>query len=240
MIAEAGAAFRLTKVGPGAILPRHHRTVVRYPNATSARGERFKQVTTRRLLYGIFTTKLSEVGGIGVDASSGIASRDRLSAASRRRDRRVSVGPVADREGSLGSARVDGGSGQSTGNERTRSSSSSWQPNERPRPQVNREHYTFPRWDAKRGAQRRAERRVDVHDPVTSYFLFRGARRGRRDRRLIYAGSAPKFALGDVKGKIVLVDFTTTRATGRTSISRGGLTRRTKRSTHPTSRRVAA
>ena len=69
--------------------------------------------------------------------------------------------------------------------------------------EVNREHYTFPRWDAKRTrAQRRAERRVDVHDPGDVLFpVFGEHARGRRDRRARLRGLGAEVHAGRCEGK---------------------------------------
>ena len=77
--------------------------------------------------------------------------------------------------------------------------------------EVNREHYTFPRWDAKRTALSVAPKGGSTSTiPVTSYFPCSGSTPAAGvTGELVYVGSAPKFTLGDVKGKIVLVDFTT-------------------------------
>ncbi|MGH9418967.1 MAG: hypothetical protein ACRD3J_03255, partial [Thermoanaerobaculia bacterium] len=76
---------------------------------------------------------------------------------------------------------------------------------------VAREHYTFPRWEA---------RRWDIHvtpasgssfkAPVTSYFPYSGQTSAAGvTGELVYAGKSPKFNLEGLLGKIVFVDFAT-------------------------------
>jgi hypothetical protein len=78
---------------------------------------------------------------------------------------------------------------------------------------VGREHYTFPRWDAKRtslSAGARGGTRSAI--PVTSYFPYSGSTPASGvTGDIVYAGSAPKFALDNLAGKIALVDFATNR-----------------------------
>jgi hypothetical protein len=74
---------------------------------------------------------------------------------------------------------------------------------------VQREHYTFPRWEARRweltvkpssGASFRA--------PVTSYFPYSGQTPAAGvTGDLVFAGHAPSFELGGLQGKVALVDF---------------------------------
>jgi len=75
--------------------------------------------------------------------------------------------------------------------------------------EVAREHYSFPRWEA-----RRWELTVDpasgasFRAPVTSYFPYSGETPAAGvTGELVYAGNNPTFELGGLKGKIALVDF---------------------------------
>jgi hypothetical protein len=77
---------------------------------------------------------------------------------------------------------------------------------------VAREHYTLPRWDA-----RRWEITVmpasgkGFHAPVTSYFPYSGQTPAAgATGELVYAGHAPSFKLDGLQGKVVLIDFATT------------------------------
>jgi hypothetical protein len=74
---------------------------------------------------------------------------------------------------------------------------------------VAREHYTLPRWDA-----RRWELSVtpasgkSFKAPVTSYFPYSGQTSpAGATGELVYAGTSPKFNLDGLQGKVVLVDF---------------------------------
>jgi hypothetical protein len=75
--------------------------------------------------------------------------------------------------------------------------------------EVSREHYTFPRWDAKRTALNVTPKGgAKTVIPVTSYFPYSGSTPAAGvTGELVYAGSGPKFTLGDLTGKIALVDF---------------------------------
>jgi hypothetical protein len=74
---------------------------------------------------------------------------------------------------------------------------------------VAREHYTFPRWEARRweltvkpssGASFRA--------PVTSYFPYSGETPAAGvSGDLVYAGHSPSFDLSGLQGKVALIDF---------------------------------
>jgi PA domain len=71
---------------------------------------------------------------------------------------------------------------------------------------VAREHYTLPRWEAKRWEIRVNGSKV----PVTSYFPYSGETPAVGvTGELVYAGHAPSFNLNGLEGKIALVDFTT-------------------------------
>jgi len=72
--------------------------------------------------------------------------------------------------------------------------------------EVAREHYTLPRWEAKRW-----EITVDGKKiPVTSYFPYSGETPAAGvTGELVYAGHAPAFNLTGLEGKIALVDFST-------------------------------
>ena len=78
---------------------------------------------------------------------------------------------------------------------------------------VAREHYTLPRWDAKRWS-------IDVEGggsagfnaPVTSYFPYSGHTSANGVvGELVYAGSSPTFTLTGLQGKVALIDFATNR-----------------------------
>ncbi|HMD50673.1 MAG TPA: PA domain-containing protein [Bryobacteraceae bacterium] len=71
---------------------------------------------------------------------------------------------------------------------------------------VAREHYTLPRWEAKRW-----EITVDGKKiPVTSYFPYSGETPAAgATGELVYAGHAPSFNLTGLQGKVALVDFST-------------------------------
>src|SRR5215472_481723 len=77
---------------------------------------------------------------------------------------------------------------------------------------VAREHYTLPRWDA-----RRWEITVtpasgkSFQAPVTSYFPYSGQTPAAGvTGELVYAGHAPSFKLDGLQGKVGLIDFATT------------------------------
>jgi hypothetical protein len=74
---------------------------------------------------------------------------------------------------------------------------------------VERDHYTFPRWEAKHwrvGVTPTSGAPSDV--PVTSYFPYSGQTPPEGvTGDLVYAGSSPDFKLDGLHGKIVLVDF---------------------------------
>jgi hypothetical protein len=91
--------------------------------------------------------------------------------------------------------------------------------------EVNREHYTFPRWDAKRTALSAAPKGGSKTTiPVTSYFPYSGSTPPAGvTGELVYAGSAPKFTLTDLTGKIVLVDFTTNTRQWSTTYEQWGI-----------------
>jgi hypothetical protein len=74
---------------------------------------------------------------------------------------------------------------------------------------VERDHFTFPRWDA-----RRWEIRVTPQSgaafpvAVTSYFPYSGQTPGAGvSGELVYAGSNPSFNLNNLQGKVALIDF---------------------------------
>ena len=77
--------------------------------------------------------------------------------------------------------------------------------------EVAREHYSFPRWDARRweititpaaGASFKA--------PVTSYFPYSGQTQAAGvTGELVYAGHSPSFNLSGLQGKVALIDFAT-------------------------------
>jgi hypothetical protein len=77
--------------------------------------------------------------------------------------------------------------------------------------EVSREHYTFPRWDAKRTALNVASKGGATSTvPVTSYFPYSGSTPAAGvTGAIVYAGSAPKFDLDGLAGKIALIDFKT-------------------------------
>jgi hypothetical protein len=74
---------------------------------------------------------------------------------------------------------------------------------------IQRDHYTFPRWEAKRWQIRVVPNSGAASAvPVTSYFPYSGQTPPEGvTGELIYAGSNPSFKLDGVQGKIVLVDF---------------------------------
>jgi hypothetical protein len=78
---------------------------------------------------------------------------------------------------------------------------------------VQRDRYTFPRWEARRNALSitpRGGTKTDV--PVTSYFPYSGRTSAAGvTGELAYAGSNPTFTLTDLAGKVALIDFATSR-----------------------------
>jgi PA domain len=75
--------------------------------------------------------------------------------------------------------------------------------------QVERDHYSFPRWSAKRWEISVAPKAGGpTKIPVTSYFPYSGETPpGGVTGELVYAGANPDFKLEGLQGKIVLVDF---------------------------------
>ncbi len=75
--------------------------------------------------------------------------------------------------------------------------------------QVERDHYSFPRWDAKRWEiTATPQAGGPTKFPVTSYFPYSGETPpGGVTGDLVYAGANPDFKLDGLQGKIVLVDF---------------------------------
>lgn len=75
--------------------------------------------------------------------------------------------------------------------------------------QVERDHFTFPRWDARRWEISVAPAAgVGSKIPVTSYFPYSGQTPAAGvTGPLVYAGSNPSFQLNDLQGKVVLIDF---------------------------------
>jgi len=74
---------------------------------------------------------------------------------------------------------------------------------------VAREHYSFPRWEARRWALTvNPASGQSFQAPVTSYFPYSGQTpAGGVSGDLVYAGHNPSFDLGGLQGKIALVDF---------------------------------
>src|SRR5277367_191378 len=74
---------------------------------------------------------------------------------------------------------------------------------------VAREHYTLPRWEAKRWEIGIAPASGATFKPVaTSYFPYSGETPASgATGELVYAGHAPNFNLSGLQGKVVLVDF---------------------------------
>jgi hypothetical protein len=69
---------------------------------------------------------------------------------------------------------------------------------------VAREHYTLPRWDAKRWQITVDGKKIRV----TSYFPYSGETPAAGvTGELVYAGHAPSFKLNGLEGKVALVDF---------------------------------
>src|SRR5471032_336981 len=75
---------------------------------------------------------------------------------------------------------------------------------------VAREHYTLPRWDAKRCDIDVKPGGAGFKVPVTSYFPYSGQTSAAGvTGELVYAGSNPKFTLTGLQGKVALIDFAT-------------------------------
>ncbi|HTS47385.1 MAG TPA: hypothetical protein VMH05_05545 [Bryobacteraceae bacterium] len=77
--------------------------------------------------------------------------------------------------------------------------------------QVQREHYTFPRWEARRSEIAIAPQSgKNFKAPVTSYFPYSGQTSAAGvTGELVYAGHNPSFNLTGLQGKVALVDFAT-------------------------------
>src|SRR5262249_14922541 len=77
--------------------------------------------------------------------------------------------------------------------------------------EVTREHYTFPRWDARRWDIRiQPQSGASFKAPVTSYFPYSGETPAAGvSAELVYAGHNPSFNLSGLQGKIALIDFAT-------------------------------
>lgn len=75
--------------------------------------------------------------------------------------------------------------------------------------EIAREHYTFPRWEARRwelSILPASEK--PFRAPVTSYFPYSGQTPASGvTGELVFAGSHPSFHLQDLQGKIALIDF---------------------------------
>src|SRR5476649_2058389 len=75
---------------------------------------------------------------------------------------------------------------------------------------VAREHYTLPRWDARRCDIDVKPGGAGFKVPVTSYFPYSGQTSAAGvTGELVYAGSNPKFTLTRLQGKVALIDFAT-------------------------------
>jgi len=76
---------------------------------------------------------------------------------------------------------------------------------------VAREHYTLPRWDARRWEITVTPASGQSFDaPVTSYFPYSGQTPSEgATGELVYAGHAPSFKLDGLQGKVALIDFAT-------------------------------
>ncbi len=76
---------------------------------------------------------------------------------------------------------------------------------------VARDRYTLPRWEAKRWDLTVTPAKGPTFKaPVTSYFPYSGeTTRAGATGELVYAGANPTFALDGLRGKVALVDFTT-------------------------------
>lgn len=77
--------------------------------------------------------------------------------------------------------------------------------------EVERMHYTFPRWDARRWNLTIAPSSgASFKAPVTSYFPYSGETPAAGvTGDLVFAGTNPAFTLDGVQGKVALVDFAT-------------------------------
>ena len=77
--------------------------------------------------------------------------------------------------------------------------------------EVAREHYTFPRWEALRwGIRITPASGVAFPAAVTSYFPYSGDTPATGvTGELVYAGHSPSFDLTGLRGKIALIDFST-------------------------------
>jgi hypothetical protein len=75
---------------------------------------------------------------------------------------------------------------------------------------IQRERYTFPRWDAKRWKLTITPVSGKAFEaPVTSYFPYSGETAASGvTGELVFAGSNPNFTLENLQGKIALIDFT--------------------------------
>jgi hypothetical protein len=75
--------------------------------------------------------------------------------------------------------------------------------------EVAREHYTLPRWEARRWEITVAPSSgKSFKAPVTSYFPYSGQTPAAgATGELVYAGHAPEFNLSGLQGKVALVDF---------------------------------
>ncbi len=76
---------------------------------------------------------------------------------------------------------------------------------------LSREHYQFPRWEARRWEITIAPASgASFKAPVTSYFPYSGQTPAEgATGELVYAGHGPSFSLSGLQGKIALVDFST-------------------------------
>lgn len=76
---------------------------------------------------------------------------------------------------------------------------------------VAREHYTLPRWDARRWEITVTPASgTSFKAPVTSYFPYSGQTPAvGATGELVYAGHAPSFKLDGLQGKVALIDFAT-------------------------------
>jgi hypothetical protein len=77
--------------------------------------------------------------------------------------------------------------------------------------EVAREHYTFPRWEARRWEITVSPSTGASFKPaVTSYFPYSGQTPASGvTGELVYGGHAPKFNLGGLQGKVAFIDFST-------------------------------
>jgi hypothetical protein len=75
--------------------------------------------------------------------------------------------------------------------------------------EIAREHYTFPRWEARRWELSIVPQSgKPFRAPVTSYFPYSGQTPASGvTGDLVFAGSNPSFRLTDLQGKIALIDF---------------------------------